>query len=110
MHAHALLSWLWPLLLVFLPTWAANAFLPAPAGASLLWNPLDILTAWPPAIHALFAYSASFACGCLLMLAICLFWWLRFGGGIYALLLFCASFMTGPTWTVFVRLWHYFQG
>ena len=62
MHAHALLRWLWPLLLVFLPTWAANAFLPAPAGAPLLWNPLDILTAWPPAIHALLAYSASFGC------------------------------------------------
>ncbi len=105
MRTHASLRFLWPLLLVFLPVWLAG-LLGLPPWTEPVWNPLSIAALWPAGISALFAYSPAFAVGGLLSLGLCLYWFLRWGDMLYAVLLFFAAFLIGPTWELPVRLWH----
>lgn len=106
--ARPILAILWPVLLVFLPTWLAN--LTAGASAHVEWNPVAIALAWPSSLESLFDYSASFCIGAVVTLALCLWWYVRHPSVFYGALLFFAACMASPSWVVVVRLWHYFQG
>ncbi|MDO5537911.1 MAG: hypothetical protein Q4F72_10340 [Desulfovibrionaceae bacterium] len=96
---------LWPVLMIFVPTWAANAILP-PAQAAPVWNPLDIALQWLTSVPELFSYSPTFCCGALFTLGLCLYWQVRYPSAFFAALLFFASAMAGPSWTAVARLWH----
>lgn len=100
------ISGLWPVLLIFLPTWLCNLI--RPSGRPTVWNPLDIVLLWRQSVLGLYAYSVSYGIGVIVVVAICLWWWLRHGGFFYGMLLFFAAFMAGPTWGILLNLWHYF--
>lgn len=106
--ARTILALLWPVLLVFLPTWLGN--LVSGASASVVWDPLAIAMSWPSSLSALFDYSASFCIGAVATLVLCLGWYVRHPSLFYGVLLFFAASMASPSWVVVVRLWHYFQG
>ncbi len=93
-----------PLCMLFLPSFCAN-LLAGPAAA--VWNPVAVAMLWTVSVPEFFAYSPAYCGGALFSLALCLYWFERFPCFFYGMLLFFASLMAGPTWTVIVRGWHY---
>jgi len=104
-----IMYWVWPLLMIFLPTWLENVAAPMDP-SQRIWDPSEILLAWAPGIQQLFAYSPGFCIGACLGLAVCLYWWFRYAGLFYGAMLFAVSCMVGPTWPVLIRFWHYYAG
>ena len=100
------LVWLWPVLLIFLPSWIMNLVNMGDAGAHLVWNPLAIAALWGSSMQALLTYSLTFGCGALFSLGLCLCWFVRSPGLVHGVLLFCAAFMAGPTWKTLVTWWY----
>lgn len=93
-----------PLCMLFLPSFCAGLLTGQPAAG---WNPVATAMLWTVSVPEFFAYSPAYCCGALFSLALCLYWFERFPGFFYGMLLFFASLMAGPTWTVIVRGWHY---
>ncbi len=105
MKVFLFLRWVWPLLLIFLPVWLCNFLLPD--GADAVWNPVTIAQSWTDAVPELFGYSPAFCCGALFTMGVCLYWFIRWPCLLYAVLLFFAYAMAGPSWKTLVRMWNY---